>query len=220
MALVRNDRMYEHAGSDEWRALGDAPRRCLELAWITLGAGGLPVGAVIVDDSNALIAEGRNRAYDPPTGADALEANPLAHAEMNALAGLSTDADTARLTLWSTHQPCEMCASAISFVGVPSTIAIAADPSDPGERVDEPLTAPWTILATAMFLLGPMLRFGPTYPMGDANLAYEPEAVELAQRWTVANDPPIVRAPSLGHAVAGIWPELSAAAAVRGDRLG
>ena len=64
---------------------GGAP--VVELAHLTLLAGGLAVGSVITDGDGRIVAEGRNRAYDPVTGTDPLEGTPLAHAEMNALAG-------------------------------------------------------------------------------------------------------------------------------------
>ncbi|MGB8361677.1 MAG: hypothetical protein WCE80_09785, partial [Acidimicrobiia bacterium] len=61
-------------------------RVALEGAFEALRAEGLPCGAAIVDDAGALLARGRNHVYDPATGRETLEATPLAHAEMNALA--------------------------------------------------------------------------------------------------------------------------------------
>ena len=55
---------------------------------------GWPVGAVVVDDKDRIVAEGRNRAYDAPGGQDRLQRTPIAHAEMNALA---VDAGTWRV---------------------------------------------------------------------------------------------------------------------------
>ena len=103
---------------DVWDELAPAARRSFELAHLTLLAGGLAVGSVITDGDGRIVAEGRNRAYDPVTGTDPLEGTPLAHAEMNALARLATDCDPVDLTIWSTQQPCSMCAAAISFVGM------------------------------------------------------------------------------------------------------
>jgi hypothetical protein len=48
-----------HAG---WDQLEPAVRRCLELAHVTLRAGGLAVGSVITDTNGTIVAEGRNRA--------------------------------------------------------------------------------------------------------------------------------------------------------------
>ncbi|OLT11568.1 hypothetical protein BJF78_26580 [Pseudonocardia sp. CNS-139] len=63
-----------------WAAAGAGVRRSLELAHRSLRAGGLPVGAVVVDRDGAPVAEGRNRAYDPPGGDDPLQGTPVAHA--------------------------------------------------------------------------------------------------------------------------------------------
>ncbi|WP_406200200.1 deaminase [Kitasatospora sp. NBC_01560] len=97
-----------------WVALAPAARRCLELAHRSWCDGGLPVGAVLTDAGGAIVAEGRNRAYDPPGGADLLQGTPLAHAELNALAAARTGWDLAVHTLWSSHEPCGMCAAAAS----------------------------------------------------------------------------------------------------------
>jgi putative NADH-flavin reductase len=51
--------------------------------------GGLPVGAVVMGSGGEVVAEGRNRAYDPPGGDDRLQGSPIAHAEMNALARIA-----------------------------------------------------------------------------------------------------------------------------------
>lgn len=74
-----------------WQRLAPAARRCLELAHRCLRDGGLAVGAVLTDEAGAVVAEGRNRAYDPRGGDDVLQGTPLAHAEMNALARARTE---------------------------------------------------------------------------------------------------------------------------------
>ena len=102
----------------EWQQAHVSVRRSLELAHEALRAGGLPVGAVILDASGDIIAEGRNHAYDPPVGDDPLQDTPIAHAEMNALARIPTKTDLSVCALWSTHRPCIMCAAATAFTGV------------------------------------------------------------------------------------------------------
>ena len=92
--------------------------RCLELAHESFLAGGLPVGSVITDGHGERVSEGRNRAYDPAGGTDRLQRTPIAHAEMNALAAVSTETDLGGLALWSSHRPCLMCAAACEFTGV------------------------------------------------------------------------------------------------------
>ena len=63
-------------------------------------------------------------------GADRLQRTPIAHAEMNALAGIGTGTGLGGATLWSSHRPCMMCAAACEFTGVGVVIFIAPDPSD------------------------------------------------------------------------------------------
>jgi tRNA(Arg) A34 adenosine deaminase TadA len=82
-----------------WREADAALLRCLELAHQSFLAGGLPVGAVIVAAGGKRASEGRNRAYDPAGGTDRLQRSPIAHAEMNALAGIGTGAELSGMTL-------------------------------------------------------------------------------------------------------------------------
>src|SRR6185437_6014252 len=112
------------------QAAGPALVRCLELAHQSFLAGGLPVGSVIVARDGQRVSEGRNRAYDPAGGPDRLQRTPIAHAELNALAGVETGAELAVMTLWSSHQPCSMCAAACEFTGVGEVRFIAPDPAD------------------------------------------------------------------------------------------
>lgn len=201
-----------------WDELDLGARRSLELAHVTLCAGGLAVGSVILDGSSTIVAEGRNRAYDPPTGTDPLEGTPLAHAEMNALARVATTADASGLTIWSSQQPCSMCAAALAFIGITDVHVIATDPSDPARRAREELDDVWVLLATTMFLLGPLRRVGIEHPTLQQNTVLEPEAVGLAARALAANHP-LTDGRPLGDGVEQIWSELEAAADSRGRRL-
>ena len=45
----------------------------------------------------------RTSPFSRAGGADRLQCTPIAHAEMNALAGIATGAELGRLTLWSSH---------------------------------------------------------------------------------------------------------------------
>ncbi len=112
-----------------WEDLDPGARTALDEAFKAWRAGGLPCGSAVVDISGAVLARGRNHAYDPPTGSDILEGTPLAHAEMNAMARLDTARDLSTDVLWSTQQPCAMCSAAIEFCGLGSTRYLAADPA-------------------------------------------------------------------------------------------
>lgn len=201
-----------------WGALARPVARALELAHQTLIAGGLAVGSVITDLDGTIVAEGRNRAYDDATGTDPLERTSLAHAEMNALARLDTDTPTETLTIWSTQQPCSMCRAAIDFLGISQVIAVATDPSEPTVRVAETLEDRWVVLATAMFIIGPLRRGGPSHPMVQANRMLEPEAVAVAERATAAHHPLTDGRPLIDVLVA-IWEDLQHAASCRQRRI-
>jgi tRNA(Arg) A34 adenosine deaminase TadA len=127
-----------------WIALPSGARAALEEQWAGLAAGGLPCGSSIIDERGNVIASGRNYAYDPAGGIEtraryALQHNRLAHAELNALACISTETDLAKLTLWTTQHPCSMCAAALAFVGIGQVGFVADDPSD--DSLPEVITA-------------------------------------------------------------------------------
>jgi tRNA(Arg) A34 adenosine deaminase TadA len=194
----------------------------LEGAFEAWRAGGLPCGAALVAEDGSVLARGRNHAYDPPTGTDRLEGNPLAHAELNVLARLAPDHDPARETLWSTQQPCSMCTAAIAFCGVGATRYLAADPAfvatddaragvvaDPTVRWPE-LTA-WAVLANALFLQ-PAVAGGHRQRL-DRNERIEPEMVAAARAIGSAEAPE-----SLDRLVDDLWPRLTDWASARRRR--
>jgi tRNA(Arg) A34 adenosine deaminase TadA len=203
--------------SAAWTALPAGAGRALELAHRSLIAGGLAVGAAILDHAGTVVADGRNRAYDAATRTDPLERTPVAHAEMNAMARLDTDADTSRMTLWSTHQPCTMCRGAIEFIGIPDVLTIATDPSSPNDGAHEVLDDVWVVLATTMFLIGPFRRGGRDHPIIQANLTREPESIALTQL-VAAGPHPLVDSNELPEAVTASWGQLSSAAERRQRR--
>jgi len=86
-------------------------RQALELGAVADKEGDMGVGAVIVRDGN-VVGRGRNRIH---TG------DPLVHAETDAIAdackALGTD-DLSGSTLYTTMEPCPMCAGALLNVKV------------------------------------------------------------------------------------------------------
>ena len=192
-----------------WADLVPAARRSLELAYESLVAGGLPVGSVLVDGDGMVLAEGRNRAYDPPGGADLLQGTPLAHAEMNVLAAVRTEWDLSGCTLWSTHEPCSMCAAAAGFTGVGTVRYVAPDPWAVGAGVEagpdaarsKPLGDPrWARVAGLLFVLGVASSVGPDSPTVTGN----PELAGLALDLL-----PVSTGGTLVDLVAPLWPRLS-----------
>jgi tRNA(Arg) A34 adenosine deaminase TadA len=198
-----------------WRAADAALLRCLELAHRSFLAGGLPVGSVIVTGRGERVSEGRNRAYDPAGGDDRLQRTPIAHAEMNALAGVDTQIDLGGMTLWSSHRPCMMCAAACEFTGVGAVVFIAPDPSDddPGEDPDG-IATEWVIAANLLFLSGVAAYSGPASPMIVQAGQREPEITHLMR---IVGDT-VLRRPALRDALAPAWTDIQAAARERRGR--
>jgi tRNA(Arg) A34 adenosine deaminase TadA len=190
-------------------------RRSLEQAYRSLLSGGLAVGSVLTDAEGRVAAEGRNRAYDAPGGADALQGTPLAHAEMNALAVARTEWDVQGFTLWSTQEPCAMCAAAAAFTGVGRVRFLAPDPSDPastgaGEEGDE-----WLITANVLFLQSIANSVGPEHPTLVGNREHEPETAGLVR---VDGPSRPAREEGLAEWLRPRWADIAEAAAARRAR--
>jgi len=165
-----------HTFDDAWTTLPAGARVALERQWAGLVAGGLPCGAAILDATGAVLAVGRNHAYDPPRGVETRASDPLqhtrlAHAELNALALIPTEVDPTRLTLWTTQHPCSMCAAAVQFIGIGKVCFVADDPSDhappeaivdtrgavPYDALGDPL---WWTISNMLFLYNSALHQG------------------------------------------------------------
>ncbi|MFD7908760.1 nucleoside deaminase [Kitasatospora sp. NPDC059722] len=195
-----------------WAALPPAARRCLELAHRAWLDDGLPVGAVLTDETGTIVTEGRNRAYDPPGGPDHLQGTPLAHAELNALAAARTTWNLGTHTLWSSHRPCAMCTAAAGFTGVGTVRYLAEDPwaEATGHRPTTglPLLGPtedhWaSVVATALFLADTIRRAGPTHPVIQKA---HPETATLANTFAQ------LRTPDLRTLITETWPTIPKAA--------
>ncbi len=75
--------------------------------------GGLPIGAVMVEDA-AIIAVGHNRRVQ--------DGDPIAHGEMDCLRKAGRRRDYAGITLYTTLSPCMMCAGTIVQFGIKSVV--------------------------------------------------------------------------------------------------
>lgn len=99
----------------------------LEQARMAAAAGEVPVGAVLVDASGAVLAATHNRVER--------DKDPTAHAEMLAIRQAAAARGDARLPdcdLYVTLEPCPMCATAISFARLRRVYWGAADPKGGG----------------------------------------------------------------------------------------
>lgn len=123
--------------------------RALELAAAAAAAGEAPIGALIVDDTGAIIAEGAN--------APIAARDPTAHAEIVALRVAAQKLTNYRLkpnlTLYVTLEPCAMCAGAISHARIARVVYGASDPKGGGvahgARVFDQPTCHWKPTVTA-----------------------------------------------------------------------
>ena len=98
-------------------------RRALEEARRAAALGEVPVGAVLVDDSNRLLAAGHNQ---PIAARD-----PSAHAEIVVLRAAAQKLGNYRLpgtTLYVTIEPCVMCVGALVHARVQRLVYGAAEP--------------------------------------------------------------------------------------------
>ena len=92
------------------------------LAEEAAAAGEIPIGAVVVDREGRIIGRGRNRRE---------EGDPLAHAEMLAIAEAARAVGDWRLegtTMVVTLEPCAMCAGALVNARIEKLIFGAYDP--------------------------------------------------------------------------------------------
>jgi tRNA(adenine34) deaminase len=98
-------------------------RAALAEASAAVESGDVPVGAVILDPSGAVIARGRNRRE--------ADGDPTAHAEIVAIRAAAQSVGGWRLdglTLVVTLEPCTMCAGAITAARLSRVVFGAADP--------------------------------------------------------------------------------------------
>jgi tRNA(adenine34) deaminase len=129
--------------SDDWGRVEDPWRASFHLAWAAFAAGTIPVGAVVVDETGRIAAEGRNRIFDDAAPAGQLAATRLAHAELNALAQLSNFRRWGTCTLYTTLEPCPLCVTATSLASVGRIRYAGIDPYSGGSAlIDADLVTP------------------------------------------------------------------------------
>lgn len=90
----------------------------LELAWEALGAGAVPVGAVVTDAAGSIISCGRSRRFERDAPPGQLAGSKIAHAEVNALAQLPGEGDYADYEIFTTVEPCALCMGAALMTGI------------------------------------------------------------------------------------------------------
>jgi len=109
-------------------SLSPAEQLCLELAWEAFGAGSVPVGAVVLDATEAVIAAGRSRMYESSAPTPELANSLLAHAEVNALVRLDPRMRYEDHTLVTALEPCPLCIGALAMSTVGRLDYLGVDP--------------------------------------------------------------------------------------------
>ena len=103
-----------------WEDLSEPWRACVKEAWEAYRSGSLPIGAVVTDAYGSVLSRGRNRVHERSGPPGVIFDHKLAHAELNALLYLDhCNNDPRTCVLWTTTEPCPLCAGAarISDVG-------------------------------------------------------------------------------------------------------
>lgn len=92
----------------------------MSLAWDAYRAGGLPIGAVVLDGSGAVVGQGRSTRHEDVLVPGQLVNSRIAHAEINALAQLSCPRGVSFQdhVLFTNVEPCCLCMGAALQTGV------------------------------------------------------------------------------------------------------
>ena len=114
-------------GVDAWAALDPPWQVALDEAWTSWRTGSRGIGAVVVDDRGEVVSRGRNRFAEETREPGVLAGSNLAHAEMNALAALPRPSYEGH-ELYTTREPCLMCASTCVLLRIPVVHFAALDP--------------------------------------------------------------------------------------------
>ena len=102
-------------------------RRALELAWRSCRSGTVGVGALLVDGDGSIMAEGNNAIFGEPD-AGPLSGSRVAHAEMNVFAQIPGHVRPRQATLYTSLEPCAMCAGAVIIHGLKGLHILVDDP--------------------------------------------------------------------------------------------
>ncbi len=217
------------AWTTAWSELAAPFRRSVELAWESCASGTFGCGAVITDPAGNVVAEGRNRVFNEPSGEYPLEGTALAHAEMNALARVPAGVALDDCTLWSSLEPCLMCLSSALLSNVGEIRFLASDPLWDGveglpslnafvERRwpfhHEPHDSEWAVLGRTLALHMLASRQTGTSQALAAHERTEPETADLVRRWVTdrtLNDLASAGA-TVEEMLAAVWDDVSEAA--------
>jgi tRNA(adenine34) deaminase len=107
-----------------WNSLALPWKAALKEAWTAYCHGSLPIGAVIVRDDE-IISRGRNRIAEPHGIDRFISGTQISHAELNAIVQLPQQLEPRGLALYTTMEPCPLCAGAVAMASL-KTVHFAA----------------------------------------------------------------------------------------------
>jgi tRNA(Arg) A34 adenosine deaminase TadA len=196
-------------------------RAAFELAWESHRAGSPGVGAVIVNAQGRLVATGRSRRGEATEELNQLSGSRMAHAEINALAGLRVD-QHAGLTLLVTLEPCLLCAAAVAISHVPRVVFAGRDPvwsylrslpsfdrrlADRWPRVEGPMGGRLGAWASLVPLIERIER-DPSGARVDEFEREAPAVLALARELVMDSTAPQLRSLDLDQALDEVWRRL------------
>lgn len=103
-----------------WDKLERPWQQCFRLAWESFRNGSIPIGAVVVNQNDEIIATGRSLQYENSGEPGEIYRHKLSHAELNALLKFSEfdHPDIRKYTLYTTVEPCPLCLGALVMSNV------------------------------------------------------------------------------------------------------
>jgi len=102
-----------------WSELSLPWQAALEEAWSAGFSGCVPIGAVVVNANDEIIARGRNHVNDQAIQSGQIGEHKLAHAEINAILAVGLPHEEFRqLAIYTTMEPCPLCMGAIYMAGI------------------------------------------------------------------------------------------------------
>lgn len=113
--------------SENWSGLEPEWQRCLTLAWTSYREGSIGVGALLTTPGGEVASEGRSRWREEHRTTPDLSGGKLAHAETEALARISNRVTLEGYTIWTSLEPCLMCAGAVLVAGVTTVRYLGVD---------------------------------------------------------------------------------------------
>lgn len=110
-----------------FQTLSEPWKIAVQQAWQACRAGTLPIGAALADRSGRVVACGHNLRL-AEHAAHPLAGSSVAHAEILTLGSVKHKAALQDFVLYSTLEPCPMCAGAIRMAGIGRVCFASRDP--------------------------------------------------------------------------------------------